>query len=410
MRKAWIIIPLLAVVMGTLAIPAGQDRFSLRRSLASASEHKAPILDAATTALVNNFDTHVRKSIDREQFPGAAVVIVKDGMVIFSKGYGVKTLNSTDSVNTYTLFRLASLSKGFASVLAGMLVEDGLFEWDDPVVKYCPDFRLRSREYTDALTLRHVLSHTTGLPRQTYSNLIEAGNTYAQARSRLREVRLTHPPGKHYNYQNVAYSLIGEVMEKKTGRRYEDLLYRRIFLPLEMTNAGSGFGNYFIDTSNVAWPHRLLKNAYTRIPVSPKYYEVSPAAGVNACAADMGNWLLFLLGHRPDLMSKDALDTMFSKQIAVPLAETNGRAFPKAEEAWYGLGWRGVLSNERKVIYHGGYVNGFRSEIAFIPSEDVGIAILSNSPSWFINSSMGRFFEMYWGLPNEQQQETVVAE
>ncbi len=410
MRKAWIVIPFLAVVMGTLAIPAGQEKFPLRRSLATAREMPAPVLDAATAALVNGYDSFIRGSIDQEQFPGAAVVIVKDGAVIFSKGYGVKTLNTTDSVNTYTLFRLASLSKGFASVLAGILVEDGLFSWDDPVVKYLPDFRLRSKEYTEALTLRHVLSHTTGLPRQTYSNLIEAGNSYAQARNRLREVRPAHPPGTRYNYQNVAYSLIGDVAEKTTGRRFEDLLYRRIFMPLEMTNAGSGYGNYFIDTSNVAWPHRLIKNAYTRIPVSPNYYEVAPAAGVNACAADMGNWLLFLLGHRPDVMSKETLDTLFSKQIAVPLVETNFRAFPKAAEAWYGLGWRGVLSNGRKVVYHGGYVNGFRSEIAFIPSEDIGIAVLTNAPSWFINSSVPRFLEMYWGVPNEQQQQSIETE
>lgn len=394
---------LLWIALGGVVLSRTEVFFSpLRAHVDTDDESTAPVLDPATETLVARYDTFVRQRQQEERFPGAAVVMVKDGQVIFMKGYGVRRLHSKDSVNTNTVFRLASLSKGFAAVLAGMMVQEGQFQWDDPIIKYVPDFRLRSSEQTEALSIRHVLSHTTGLPRQAYSNLIESGQSYAMARQQLREVRLTHSPGLHYNYQNVAYSLVGDVIEQTSKTRFEEQLYKRIFLPLGMRQAGAGYGNFMLDTTNVAWPHKYIKESYQRIPVSRNYYELAPAAGVNASIEDMGSWLLFLLGHRPELMSKETLDTLFSQQIGVPLSEGNYGSFPAATEGWYGLGWRGVMSHGRKVIFHGGYVNGFRTEIAFIPSEDVGIAVLSNSPSGFINASVPRFLEFYWGLSNEK--------
>jgi len=399
MQKGYVFLGFLVLLLTTVSL----TRFQAGTLVGlKEAETEVPVLDEATASLVHQYDAFVRESLQREQFPGTAVVIVKDGAVIFKQCYGVRTANTTDSVNVNTLFRLASLSKGFASVLAGMLVQDGYFEWDDPVKQYVPGFSMYRQNYTDSLSVRHVLSHTTGLPRQTYSNLIERDESYASARYRLREVKPTHPLGKHYNYQNVTYSLIGDIAEKTTGKRFEELLYQRIFLPLRMINAGAGYNNFLLDTFNVAWPHRIENEQYKRIKVLPNYYEVMPAAGVNASISDMGEWLRFLLGHRPDLMNKEALNELFNKQVNVPLAEGNHRSYPEALEAWYGMGWRGIVSNERRVIFHGGYVNGFRSEIAFIPSEDIGIAILSNSPSWFINSSVPRFLQMYWGLPYEQ--------
>lgn len=397
-----LILVIIAALISGIAGTRGSVQLSLSRQVVAADNVKAPVLDSATLALVENYDRHVLESIEAEHFPGAAVVIVKDGAVIFSKGYGVRDLSTRDSVNEHTVFRLASLSKGFASVLAGILVKDELFQWDDPVQSHLSDFRLRSPEYTKTLTIRHVLSHTTGLPRQTFSNLIEAGDSYTAARNRLPEVRMTHAPGVIYNYQNVAYSLIGEIAEKTAGRRFEELLYRRIFLPLGMTDAGAGYANLMLDPSNIAKPHKIEKQAYKRIDIKPNYYEVSPAAGVNASISDMGKWLLFLLGNYPEVLDKETLDTLYSKQIAVPLAESNHRSYPNATEAWYGLGWRGVKSNGKPVIHHGGYVNGYRTEIAFLPSENVGIAVLTNAPSWFINSASSRFLSMYWGLPNEK--------
>jgi beta-lactamase class C len=397
-----LIIVVVAALISGIAGTTGSVQLSLGKQMIITDKAKAPVLDSATLALVDNYDQYVRESITAEQFPGAAVVIVKDGAVVFSKGYGVRDLNTRDSVNEHTVFRLASLSKGFASVLAGILVKDELFSWDDPVQSYLSDFRLRSPEHTEALTIRHVLSHTTGLPRQTYSNLIEAGDSYTAARRRLGEVRMPHAPGTIYNYQNVAYSLIGEIAEKTAGRRYEELLYRRIFLPLGMTDAGAGYANLMLDPSNIAKPHKIEKQSYKRIDIKPNYYEVSPAAGVNASISDMGKWLLFLMGQYPEVLGKEDLEALYAKQIAVPLAESNHRSYPNATEAWYGLGWRGVRSNGKPVIHHGGYVNGYRTEIAFIPSENIGIAVLTNAPSWFINSASSRFLTMYWGLPNDK--------
>jgi beta-lactamase class C len=359
-------------------------------------------LDPVTETAILKYDDFVRERLTEEQIPGIAVVIVKNGEIIFSKGYGVRTTQSRDSINVHTVFRLASLSKGFAGVLAGLLVKEGHFIWDDPVSAYVRDFKLYKNLYTDSLKLRHVLSHTTGLPKQAYSNLIEANHSYAEARTRLSEVRPTHKPGVYYNYQNVAFSLVGDVAERTTGRRFEDLLYSKIFMPLNMSDAGSGYQNFLLDTSNIAWPHKYEQEKYRRYPVKPNYYEVLPAAGVNASISDMGQWLLFLLGHRPDIMDKTELSQLFDKQIVVSLSEGNHRAWPEATEAWYGFGWRGVQSKGRKVIFHGGYVNSFRAEIAFIPEEDIGIAVLSNAPSGFMHQATPYFWSLYSSMQYAQ--------
>ncbi|MEY4931081.1 MAG: hypothetical protein RI909_1805, partial [Bacteroidota bacterium] len=123
--------------------------------------------------VLSQYEEFIERAIRAGTSPGAAVAIVKDSSIIYLKGFGLKQTGKPDSININTVFRLGSVSKCFASVLAGTLVNDHLFNWDDPVIKYLPDFALKSKESTEKLTVRHVLSHTMGLPYHAFTNMIE---------------------------------------------------------------------------------------------------------------------------------------------------------------------------------------------------------------------------------------------
>jgi|APTNR8051073442_1049403.scaffolds.fasta_scaffold00626_22 beta-lactamase class C len=356
------------------------------------------ITDTAFRRIVQEYEAYVEEALAKENVPGAAVAIVKDGKIAYLRGFGLKEVGTRDSIDVHTVFRLASLSKGFAPVLTGLMVQDGVLEWDDPVVRHVPDFQLRDKKSTEILNLRHVLSHTTGLPRHAYSNLLNDGLDYEQIVGKLKNVKLPYKVGKHHDYQNVAYSLIGDVIANSTGDSYNELLAERLFKPAGMKDASAGY-HEIMASPNVALPHGVSKNGYYPMDISPRYYSASPAAGVNASIYDMAQWLRLLMGHHPEIIKPATLREIFTPQVTMPLRESTLYQWRPLERAWYALGWRVMeRSDAQRLIYHGGFVNGYRGEVAFSPEDQIGIVILSNSVSNFISESAPRFFDLYWYL------------
>jgi beta-lactamase class C len=123
-----------------------------------------PLPNPYVQRLLHEFEGKMVELLNQTKTPGLAIAIVQDSSILLLKGYGLREVGTQDSVDVHTVFRLASVSKCFAPMLTGLLVEDGLLHWDDRVVQYLPDFKLKSELNTDSLRLTHVLSHTTGLP------------------------------------------------------------------------------------------------------------------------------------------------------------------------------------------------------------------------------------------------------
>jgi beta-lactamase class C len=350
----------------------------------------------AMMPLLDQFEAFVRRRMAEDGVPGVAVAIVKDSNIVYLRGFGKREINGYDSVDIHTVFRLASISKGFAPVLTAMLVDEGKLTWDDRIQEYLPNFRLRDARNARQLSVRHVLSHTTGLPRHTYTHLLSQGLSYQNILQRLPQVRVLHPVGTRYNYQNVTYSLVGDVIEKTTGRTYQDLLKERLFEPLGMRDASCSYQE-IMKNPNVALPHRPLKGgAYAPMDISPNFYSASPAAGVNASAADMARWLQFLLGHRPDVFDTAKLEEVFRPQVVVSNGDHyNGSWNGLMNRSHYALGWRVVESGMDTIHYHGGFVNGYRSEMGFIRKDGIGVAVLTNAPNQFISECLPTFFRYY---------------
>lgn len=383
----------LVIVLTAFYVPANNSLW-LRITGNSGDANKPAVsIDPEWISLTHRYKRWVRHAMQREGVPGAAIAIVKDSTVMMLDGFGVKKVGTPDSVDVHTVFRLASLSKGFASVLTAQYVEEGCLNWDDKIKSHVPYFALRNRSHTDNMTIRHVLSHTTGLPRHTFSNLLNQGAYYDEIFSKLREVRIPHRLGTRYNYQNVVYSLVGDVIYAATDKSYARLLGERIFEPAGMKDASATF-EAMLETPNIAHPHDLQRNGrYETAEVLRNYYEVIPAAGVNASISDMAQWLQVLMGNRPDVISEAALAQIFTPQVEVNLLEM--RDWQGLQRAWYGLGWRILDFDHKMLVYHGGFVNGYRTEIAFDPRDKVGIVVLSNGVSNFIGDSVEQFFNMY---------------
>jgi len=344
-------------------------------------------------SVVKKYDYFVEQKLAELNAPGAAIAIVHGDSVIYTKCFGVRALDRFEPITPHTTFRIASLSKGFASVLTGLLAQDGLLNWDDKIIKHLPAFALKNEAHTQNLTIRHILSHTSGLSSHSYDNLVEANVPFPMIIDQLKTAPCVWPVGQNYNYQNVIYSLIGDVVKSATGLDYQQLLQTRLLTPLKMTDA-SLTRTALLTNSNHASPHIRRRGKWTLTEVTESYYAVAPAAGVNASILDMAKWVQTLLGGRPDIVSSKVI-----QDVTAPVIKTrrelrryhwNGRA----RHAYYGLGWRLFDYAGTKLVFHSGGVRGYVSQIAFLPEHDLGIVVLLNSN--IENIFVSTFLDIYF--------------
>ncbi len=345
--------------------------------------------------LLSDYENHIRKQQHQTQTPGIAIAIVSDTTIIYMKGIGLRQVGRKDSIDIHSVFRLASVSKCFAPILTGLLVEDGILNWDDPIVKYLPDFKLKSEESTRSLTIRNVLSHTTGLPYHTYTNMVEEGMDLKTMISLLADVNLIGKPGEIYSYQNVAYSIIGEVIKAATGKSYQQLMQERIFTPLNMKDASISYDDMLMNP-NVARPHLLWRKGWRTTSINNTYYNVAPAGGVNASISDMAQLLKILLGGKTDFIRSETLEEIYQPAIRAQSKNRNFRRWIEPAKSYYALGWRVLNFKNDTLLYHGGYVNGYRSELAINRKNRIGICVLANGPGTLIDNSVPYFFRLYF--------------
>lgn len=341
------------------------------------------------------FDSLLTAKIEASNMVGVAIAVVHNDKIEFLKTYGVKKAGSKDSINENTVFRLASVSKGFAGVLASQLNEEGIISMDDKIIDYLPDFKLKDSINTHTLTIRHILSHSSGLVPHAYDNLVEANESFNEIMERLVEVDISAPPGVYYGYQNFIFSLIDTISAIATSKTYTQLLEEEIFIPFRMQHASTGFKE-FKSNKNKALPHRRKNGKFKVQPINDRYYNTLPAAGVNASISDMAQYLLTLLGNDSIALSRNSIELIFTPQIRSYVRWKYFRHWEDVEEVHYALGWRIVEKEDKAIAYHGGFVNGYRAEIALCQGENLGIVFLTNSPSSVASESIPLFFRVYF--------------
>ena len=347
--------------------------------------------------LAQDFERFFHQRVSDDQLIGASFVIVSGARSIQVGVAGHTDTTRTQPVTADTAFRVASVSKTFAAGLAGTLVSDGEFEWDDPVNRYVPDFRIKGD--SSQVRIRHLLGQSTGLMPHAYDNLIEDGIPVERIRQQFGQLSYICAPGNCYSYQNSVFSMIEPVIEATTDQSYASLMQSRIFEPLDMKTASVGY-EALINSDNYAKPHvKIRKGQWGTVKVLPNYYRVSAAAGVNASALDMGKWLMAQMGSHPDVLEPDVIQNLIR-----PRVKTKREIYRKhwkdiLTDAHYGLGWRVYQLGPHRIAYHSGWVSGYRADVAWSAEHQLGIAVLINAESSAINELTSTFWELAFTNP-----------
>lgn len=341
--------------------------------------------------MAGDYEVFFRQLVRDRNYPGAAFAIVSRDRVLRIATEGHTTAARKYPINEQTTFRLASVSKPFAAELVGMLVKDGALNWDDPVSHYVPDFKISGD--VSQIRIQHLLGQSTGLMPHAYDNLLEAGKSMDSIWQKMSDLPYICNPGKCYGYQNSIFSLVDPVVERVTSQDYGTLVEQRIFKPLNMTTASVGY-EAFINNPNHAKPHARRKGKWKTVPVQPNYYRAAPAAGVNASILDMSKWVQAQLGRNPEILPPELVEN-----LSKPRVKTRRELYRKQwktmlSAAHYGLGWRIYQLGDEELVYHGGWVSGFRADVAFSLQRNIGIVVLLNAESSGISELTTRFWQM----------------
>lgn len=371
---------------------------AMAADLAAPLATRRPIIDATPQA--RELERLAGELVVKQRLPGLALAVVQNGKIVSLRAYGVTDSSTGDPVTTDTVFRLASLSKAFAATVSAQLVEEGAMSWDSPIINQLPAFKLRDYQGAQKVTVRDILSHRVGLGRNTYDRDLERDSPYPLLAEKLSDAPMSCTPGDCYAYQNIAFSLIGDLVFASTGDFYPHQVEKRIFHPLGMHSAT--YGREGLEASP-SWARPHVRKGRNWMAVRPKetYYRVPPAAGVNASIGDMAQWLIAQTGHRPDVLSPELINITHTPQVSTP-GETRGSAWRRERltDAYYALGWRVFDYSGHTLVFHGGAVQGYRGLVGLLPDQDLGLVVLWNSESAAPSGLLPTLMDGVLGMPH----------
>lgn len=329
---------------------------------------------------VKAFDQYAAQAIRQWEAPGISIAVVKDGKVLLQKGYGVRKLGETAPVDAQTIFGICSTTKAMTAAAMGMLVDEGKVNWDDPVTKYLPEFKLSDPYATQAVRVRDLFTHNAGLPNADYlwyANLLSS----EQIVERMQYIPLAYPLRGGYTYQNVMYLVAGQLIAQVSGMSWADFLQKRIFTPLNMKRTFATM-EASKGESNRSTPHYRVKGKV--VPIRDMAVDrVGPAGSVWSCAEDMAKWMLFVLdsakvnGQR--LLKPETHAEWLKPQTIVPPASFYPTVrLTKPMWTTYALGWFQHDYQGKAVSFHTGSMDGTIAIIGLIPAEKLGIYVLGN--------------------------------
>jgi beta-lactamase class C len=335
--------------------------------------------------------TWLKQQVDEMALPGVAMAVVSSKGILTMETWGVRSAGKPEPVDSNTIFRIASVSKTFAGTVAAQLVLQEAYGWDEPLIKILPQHRLGSEASSQALTLRHIMSHSSGLMPHAYSNMLDAGVSYQKIQEKFHEIPVVCEPGRCYGYQNVVFSLVSDVVEVRTQKTYEQWVKENIFTPLGMSTASLTLEDYLAN-ANASSPHQRSGSAWKVATTNSAYYTTGPASGVNASILDMSRWAQANLGAFPEVLPRALLDMQHTPVVETPRGSYFNR-WPKVQKAWYGLGWRVFDYAGMRIVHHGGGVRGFRTELVLIPEKDIALVVLFNSETPVANDVVPGFLD-----------------
>lgn len=357
---------------------------------------------AQTPAFIHDsLDSYINQGLKDWNLPGLSVVIVKDGQVVWIKGYGVRDVRSRNPVDENTLFMIASNTKLFTATALSLLETRGRISLNDKITKYYPDYRLYDSNTTQLVTLRDLLTHRIGT--KTFQGDFTFWNTSLSREEIMRRMRLLKPSQifrQDYGYCNSCFLTAGQVIPKVTGQQWETFIHDTLIAPLEMTST-MVLSTGVAEQPNVAIPYTTsYTNTIMQIPYD-NWNNLAPAASIISNVRDLSHWLLMQLdsgrynGKR--ILPWSVLQK--TRDVNIVTGSRKSAAFP-VHFRGYGLGLFASDYNGRQIYWHTGGAGGMVSNVCFVPEERLGIAILTNNDNQnFFEALRYQILDAYLGVP-----------
>ncbi|WP_195696749.1 serine hydrolase [Priestia megaterium] len=341
------------------------------------------------SSLTGRLGSYTQEMMKDLNVPGAAVAVIKDGEIILSEGFGYRDIENKKPVTPNTLFAIGSSTKAFGTLSLSLLAQQQKFNWDKSVQTYIPTFSLHDPLASSQTTARDLASHRSGVSRH---ELLWHGSslTRRDIAEKIQYLELDAPFRTSFLYNNLMYATLSYVVEEITHQTWEQYVSEHILQPLHMEDT-----NFSVTTSQAKDDHALpyIEKNEDIVKVPFRNIDTVGAAGcINSNIEDMAKWVLFHLNQgkvgEHELITPDMLQQMYQPHIPIPdepLLSTSETTLN-----CYGLGWFISAYRGYKVIHHGGNIDGFSALVSFIPEENIGLVILTNTgttllPSYLAN-------------------------
>ena len=312
---------------------------------------------------------------------GVGVGVVVDDELVFARGYGYRDYGNKLPITSRTLFQIASNTKLFAAVSAGMLVEDGKLTWDKPIHEAVPSIRFYNDSLNNSVTLRDMLAHRTGITRHDsiwYKSEFTSRDIY----ERLRFLEPAAPPRQILLYNNLMYASVGHVVELESGKSWKEFVQERILTPLDMTSTVFSIPEMLKQPDHgVPYDERRESAALYQIPYYEQTDGIAAAGSVISNIEDLSHWLIALMHEGryagKQVLPASVLEATLQPSIAVPNELGEAHGWWELQNPVEGMGRRTGSYRGHLITYHGGALPGFYSQISYMPVDRIGVIVFT---------------------------------
>lgn len=331
-------------------------------------------------------DELMQNTLKTFDVPGMSVGIIKDGTLVYAKGFGVSSLSSKNKMDQNTLVGIASNSKGFTATALAILADEGKLSFDDKVTQYLPEFQMYDPYVTRNITIKDLITHRAGLGLGQGDLMFfpEGGNLTVN--DIIHNVRYLKPENDFrttLDYNNIMFIVAGEIIHRVSGLSWAEFIEQKILKPVGMN---SSFGSYnrakAAKVTNIIDAHAPVDGRVVAVPHD--WNETANAAGgIISNITDMATWAEFLMNgfttkDGKKLVSDKQIQQLWNLQISTPVALKNAY---DSNFGGYGLGWFLTDVKGHKQVYHTGGLIGTVTQFTLIPDMKLGIVVLTNQQS-----------------------------
>lgn len=375
--------------------------------------------DSRLTAILPSFEKYAADVMKEAQTPGMVIGVVKDGKLIYAKGFGVKKIGTNDAPDPDTLFQIGSISKTFTSALTAQLIDKNLLQWSDHVIDHYPQFMLYDPVVTREFTVKDLYAQDSGLPEHALETPATLGYDTKYLLSVLRYVKPITSFRSEYAYQNILFASGAELMKQVSGKDWHTLLQENILNPLEMKNTGATMP-FYKNAKNASALHKIENNKVEAYPIdafgeSVYYDSYAPAGGILSTVRDMSHWAIMQL-NKGEYNGKKIISEKNIRIMHEP--QTIAR---EMYDVWsyYALGWVYNEYTPYSLVWHNGGTGGARSMLMLVPHENLAIIVLSNLAGTQVPEAIAyQFIDMYfdnkqtktWSVKLKEARDKAAAE